>query len=340
MAQQGPPPRRPARLPASGSPEQPAPRQRADEYGDQDPDAGRDPYGGQDPDLDDDQNLPPWAGLSISPRRPAGQGREPPRPRRDDPSPDADELDEFDAAPRTGGRSGRAVATRARMARRKIYTWGGIAIAVAFIGAGAWYFFGPRAAAPRHGNFVTAYQPGDFRSVPNACRVIPDSTLNQYLPGTRARAVSASLGASSTESQCTWTLDARPRYRVLEVTAQAFAPSLLATGNGSATFSAIDSYLAARQGLLRPARASHLPTAAISRLSGLGSTAFSGLQVIRTGGDVTELVTLIVRDHNVLITVGFQGLDHSSHGGYGPVSAGQLRAGTVAAAHEVLAGLH
>jgi hypothetical protein len=335
VAQQGPPPRHPARLPASSWPEQPVTRGQP---------AG---YGGPDPGLDEDfdaEDLPPWAGLSISPRRPPREGRAPSRPRWDDQlPPDADESDEADgfgpAAPRPGRRSGRAVAARARKARRKIYTWGGIAIAAAFIAAGAWHFFGPKAATPRHSDFVTTYQPGDFRSVPNACRVISAATLNQYLPGTRARAVSASLGASRTGSQCTWTLDARPRYRVLEVTAQAYAPSLLATGDGSATFSAVDSYLTARQRLLRPLKASHLPKATMTQVRGLGNVAFSALQVITTGGDITDLVTLVVRDHNALVTIGFQGLDHSSRGRYGPVSVQQLRAGTVAAAREVLAGL-
>ena len=352
MAQQGPPPRRPARLPASGWPEQPATRRRAADYGGQD--RGLDP--GLDDDLDPDE-LPPWAGLSITPRRP-GRASRPPRQDRVSPGPrwaeqvppdadvvdaaypagDADDLGPAGSDP--GWRPRRAVATRARKARRKIYTWGGVAIAVAFIAAGAWHFFGPKAAVPRHSNFVTTYQPGDFRSVPNACQAIPAATLDQYLPGTRARVVSASLGASSTGSQCTWTLDARPLFRVLEVTAQAYGPSLLATGNGSATFSAIDSFAVARQGLASPPKPTHKPKAAITPLPGLGSIAFSALQVVHDGRGRTDLVTVVVRVHNVLVTVAFQGLDHSSRGGYGPVSVPRLRAGAEAAAREVIAGLH
>ncbi len=328
MAQQGPPPR-PARLPAPGWPEEPAPRRRhaAD-------------YGGPDQDLNEDldEDLPPWAGLSISPRRPPGKGRESPLPRYpEQQQPDADAADE--GWPPNEPRTRRAIATRARKARRKILTWGGIAIAVVVIAIGALLIFGPKAAAPRHSDFVTTYQPGDFRSVPNACRVVSAATLNQYLPGTRARAVSA-LGSSRTESQCSWTLDARPLYRVLEVTAQAYAPSLLATGNGSATFSAIDSYGATLQGLASPPKATHFPKATVTQVRGLGNSAFSALQVIRAGGDTTDLVTLVVRDHNALVTVELQGLDHPGRrGGYGPVSVGQLKAGTVAAAREVLAGL-
>jgi hypothetical protein len=72
---------------------------------------------------------------------------------------------------------------------------------------------------------------------------------------------------------------------------------------------------------------------------GLGNSAFSALQVIHASGDTTDLVTLVVRDRNALITVELQGINHSHGGGYGPVSVPQLQAGTVAAAHEVLAGL-
>jgi hypothetical protein len=319
VAQQGPPPRRPARMPASGWPEEPAPRRRAVDYG------------AQDQDLDED--LPPWAGLSVSPRRPPRDGRD--RHAAQFP-PDDDDGDL--AEPRTGLPTRRAIVTRARKARRRIYTWGGIAIAIAVIAAGGWLLFGPKPAVQPHGNFVTTYQPGEFRSVPNACGVVSAATLNQYLPGTRARAVSA-LGGSSTESQCTWTLDARPLYRVLEVTAQSFAPSLLATGNGSATFSAIDSYGNTQQSLASPARATHLPKATVTQVPGLGDSAFSALQVIHASGDTTDLVTLVVRDRNALITVDLQGLNHSHHGGYGPVSVPQLQAGAVAAAREVLAGL-
>ena len=329
MAQQGPPPRRPARLPASGWPDEPAPRRRPADYG------------GHDQDVDEalDEDLPPWAGLSVSPTRPPRRGQQPPGS-RDAQQPPADHADDDDdARPHAVPRTRREIATRARKARRKILTWGVVAIAAAVVAAGAWYSFSPKPPAPRHSDFVTTYQPGDFRKVPNACQVVPATTLNQYLPGTRARVVSASLGSTRTESQCTWTLDAKPLYRVLEVTAQAYAPSLLATGNGSATFSAIDSYRATLRGLTSPPKATHLPQAAVAKLRGLGDSAFSALQVIRAGGDTTDLVTLVVRDHNALVTVVFQGLDHSHHGGYGPVSVGQLRAGTVVAARQVLAGL-
>lgn len=362
MAQQGPPPpRRPARPAASGWPEQSAARRRAAHYS---------PDSGLDDDLDGD-DLPPWAGLSIAPRR-GGRDPRPPRDHRtphepgdprdawpgqgpQSPSPgraarrppDADAYDDAEdgstfgpARPRGGWRPRRAVAARARKARRKIYIWGGVALAAAFTAFGVIMVVRPAAPAPRHDGFVTTYQPGDFRSVPNACRAIPVATLEEYLPGTRARAVSASLGGSRTESQCTWTLDARPLFRVLEVTAQAFAPSLVATGNGSATFSAMDRFGAARQALASPPKATRKPGATITPLAGLGSAAFSALQVMHDGRGRTDLVTLVVRVRNALVTIAFQGLDHSASGGYGPVSVPQLRAGALAAAREVIARLH
>jgi len=173
--------------------------------------------------------------------------------------------------------------------------------------------------------------------VPNACQVISAGTLDQYLPGSRTRVLTA--GSSRTESQCTWTLDARPLFRVLEVTAQAYAPSLLATGNGSATFSAMDDFGSARQGLASPPKATHRPKATIAPLSRLGDAAFSALQVVHDGRGRTDLVTVVVRDRNALVTVASQGLNHPA-GGYGPVSVRQLEAGAVAAARQVLAGLH
>ena len=47
---------------------------------------------------------------------------------------------------------------------------------------------------------------------------------------------------------------------------------------------------------------------------------------------------MVVRDRNVLIIVTMQGQQHG--GGFGPVPAATLRAGALAAAHDVLAGIH
>ena len=181
---------------------------------------------------------------------------------------------------------------------------------------------------------VTSFQPGDIRSAPNACQVVTAATLGQYLPGKRARAV---IQSGRSESQCTWTLDARPVYRVLEVTTQAFAPNLLSTGNGSATFSAIDAYDAALLAMQNPPKAAHRPKAQLGAPGGLGNAAFIALQVWHTGGNTTDFVTVVARKRNALLTVTLEGLDHSARGGYGPVSVTSLQAGALAIAHQVMA---
>ena len=83
--------------------------------------------------------------------------------------------------------------------------------------------------------------------MPNACSAVTAATLSQYLPGRPARGRPESLYGSA-QSLCDWTLDAKPLYRVLEVTVQAYAPSGLASGNGSATFAAKDAYQQALPG--------------------------------------------------------------------------------------------
>jgi hypothetical protein len=184
---------------------------------------------------------------------------------------------------------------------------------------------------------VTTFQPGEFHSVPNACGMASSATISQYLPGKVAR-VSQALG-SATQSQCTWTLDAKPDFRVLSVTAEAFSPSLLASGDGSATFSAIDAYDDALQNLQHPAKKTKAPEAQIGAAVGLGTVGFTALQVFHQGGgDITDEVTVVVRVHNALIIVTMQGQEHGH--GFGSVPDATLRAGALAAAHEAIAALH
>jgi hypothetical protein len=183
--------------------------------------------------------------------------------------------------------------------------------------------------------FVTTYQPGEFRSAPSTCRSVQSATLSQYLPGQRSMVSLPNLPGNS-GNQCNWTLDARPVYRLLEVTAQAFAPSGLATGNGSATAAATDGYVQALRSYQHPAAGSQQPKALITTVPRLGSQAFSAFQVIKAGGDTTDRVTVVARFRNVLITAEFNGLDHASRGRYGPVSPALLKAGATAAATGVL----
>jgi hypothetical protein len=233
---------------------------------------------------------------------------------------------------------GRAQATRARRARRRLHVWGGVAGGAAVIAVGIYLLVASGSgAAPAGANgFVTTYLPGELRSVPDMCTSVSAATLGQYLPGKPTRAALSGLTGNS-GNQCDWTLDHKPVYRLLQVTAQAYAPSGLASGNGSATSAAKDAYAQALQGDSHPVRATHLPPARIAAIRGLGTIAFSAFQVIRAGGDTTDRVTVVARFRNVLITAEFSGLQHARRGGYGPVPPGQLAAGATAAARDALA---
>ena len=344
---QGYPPRRPAGLPADGRrgrPDEPGRRGRPGR--DSPPRADRweqlDAFDGR---LDED--APPWAGPGIHPTGPGGRQRRPPRdpggraavasPDRDWP-PDGGE--DWPPDERAEARRGRRAAARARKSRRRLLVGCGAAVAVAVIAAGVlwvtntWPFQGQTAPAVSS-PVVTTFQPGEFRSVPNACSAVSPALLSQYLPG-QVTKVSQALG-SATQSQCTWTLDRRPDFRVLTVSSQAYAPSLLASGDGSATFSAIDAYGQTLQGLQNPPKGSKAPRAQLGTAVGLGRDAFTALQVFHVAGDTTDEITVVVRDRNVLIDVTMQGQQRG--GGFGPVPVATLRAAALAAAHEVLAGL-
>jgi hypothetical protein len=275
---------------------------------------------------DTDQDLPPWAGLAIYPAGPGRKERRPPG------------AEQAEAAPGRGGRlRGRAAATRARRSKRRLYALSGLAVIVILVVLGVTGnlpFLNSSVKSSNDG-LVTTFQPGDITSAPNACQAVSPATLSQYLPGKRARAV---IRSGRSESQCTWTLDARPVYRVLEVTTQAFAPNLLSTGNGSATFSAIDAYDAALLAMQNPPKAAHRPKAQLGAPGGLGNAAFIALQVWHTGGNTTDFVTVVARKRNALLTVTLQGLDHAARGGYGPVSVTTLQTGALAIAHQVMAG--
>jgi hypothetical protein len=211
-----------------------------------------------------------------------------------------------------------------------------IAVAV-LVGVGVWFLLSggaKPAAAPNP--LVTTFLPGEFRTVPNACTAVTASTLNQYLPGKRVVASPNSLDGGEA-SLCSWTLDHTPLYRLLNVQVQAYTPNGLASGDGSATFAAIDGYTAALRQKTSPPKATHLPKATIAAISGLGTKAFSALQITRSPGIKTDLITVVVRDRNVLLTAVLQG--NSGRGGYGTVSPAQLRAGAIAAARDVLARL-
>ncbi len=167
--------------------------------------------------------------------------------------------------------------------------------------------------------------------MPSTCSSVSTATLGQYLPGRRQIVRPHSLFGAA-QSLCDWT----QATRWLDVTAQAYTPSGLAPGNGSATESAVGAYQQARANLSRPPRKTHLPRATLTAVSGLGQSAFAGLQVAHTAGATTDILTVLARQRNVLVTVVFEA---TSNGRAGSVPAAELRAGAIAAARDILARL-
>lgn len=230
---------------------------------------------------------------------------------------------------------GRARAARARKTKRRSIMLGSLLAVAALVAILVTVLPGAHPSRAGAAGFISTYQPGEFRSAPSTCRSVQAGTLARYLPGRRAMVSLPNLPGSS-GNQCNWTLDQQPVYRLLEVTAQAYAPSGLASGNGSATAAATDAYAQALSSYQHPARGTHQPRAQINSVPRLGSQAFSAFQVITAGGDITDRVTVVVRFRNVLVTAAFNGLAHASRGHYGPVSPSQLKAGADAAAADVL----
>lgn len=305
----------------------------------------------------DSEELPPWAGLAVDPRWADGRSRPQPSTRQPAASPrhpqqpgtyqqEAWEGDGYagpeyqeapgdEPAPRRP--RSRQAAARARRTRRSIHLWGSVLVLAAVIGGGIWLLVrGNSSPARLPDAMVTTFQPGEFKTVPNVCHAVTATTLGQYLPGKRRMASPSSLDGGSS-SLCSWTLDAKSTYRLLNVQAQAYAPSGLASGDGSATFAAIDGYQQALRQKTKPPRASHLPRATITAVPAVGTKAFAAFQQTRSAGITTDLLTVVVRDHNVLVTAVLQG--DSGRGRYAPVQVTQLRAGAIAAARDVLAQL-
>ena len=242
---------------------------------------------------------------------------------------------DIEAIPGRPGRSalrrGRAATTRLRKSRRRVYRLAGVAIVLVVLAAGGWILFGQPKATPSP--YVTTLQAGEFKSVPDACTAVGAAVLGQYLPGP-SRKVTQEQSASN-DSQCSFVIDKKPVFLVLEVSAQAFQPFAAASGDGSATSNAQDNFALARQGLATPPKRSPLPPAVISPIPKMGQQAFAAFQPEHVTGIVTDVVTVVVRERNVLITVSLSGQD-SGHG-FGPVSAATLEAGTRAVAASVLA---
>jgi hypothetical protein len=195
---------------------------------------------------------------------------------------------------------------------------------------------GSKPAPVTPGSLITTFLPGEVQKVPEACPSVPSATLSTYLPGKTKQAAPPALDGAL-DSQCDWTLDQRPTYRLLQLDIRAFTPSGLATGTGSATFAAIDAYASAMQEKQDPAPNTGAPKGQVTVIKGLGTAAFTATQVYQVGGATTDVATTVIRYRNVLVTVILNGLDKSNNGHYGPVSMSQLSAGSQAVARAAFA---
>ena len=234
---------------------------------------------------------------------------------------------------------GRALRAAARRRRRWYYLAGGAVVVVGAVLAVVLLSGRPGPASVTPVALITTFQPGELRQVPNACHVVPPATVAQYLPGTPKVASPLPVNGSA-GSACNWTVDKPPLYRLMQVSMNAYAPDGLASGNGSATRAATDAYDLALQELQAPPKHSPSSRATVQVLSGFGNQAISALQVFHVGGAVTDVATVMVRYHNVVVTVTLDGLARSNHGNYGPVSQSQLAQAALAFAQAAEASLH
>jgi hypothetical protein len=228
--------------------------------------------------------------------------------------------------------------------RRPRLMWliGGGGVIVVAIAVAVYFIFGGNSGSSSvgFGSLVTTFLPGEIQTVPDACNVVSSATISQYMPGGQPDIAAPPLNGGA-DSQCTWTLDDPPTYRVIEADVSAFSPSGLASGDGSATFAAIDAYASDLQTLKSPTAKSGQPKAVIADLAGLGNAAFSATQVFNVNGTTTDKATVIVRYHNVIVTAVVNGLQHAvtKKGTYGPVSMSTLSAAAKQVATQAIAHL-
>lgn len=223
------------------------------------------------------------------------------------------------------------------MARRRLYFWSAITLAAIGAIVAVVAVLDQRSAGQSNtspGPLVTTFLPGEYQSVPQACRAVSPDLLNQYMPGHAVPAAVQPL-AGQPSSECSWTVDKPHRYRFLETEVAAYSPSGLASGNGSATQAARDAFAAASQQKAAPPRSSGQQKATVAPLSGLGQQAFSAQQRYSRGG-VTEVVTVVALQRNALVTVVFEA---RSGARYGQTPVSDLMNGAEAAARDVIGKL-
>jgi hypothetical protein len=273
---------------------------------------------------------PPWPDQQASPypappRYEAPQREVPRQPReqrqpQEEETPSWAEPDSMKAFSERWHRRGREAHREEQQAgqrkRRRLLIAGGVVVALAVAVTAYLLSGGPGAASLGFGNFVTNFLPGELQQVPNPCTAVPAATLQADLPGKPKEAAPPLNSGQSTE--CSWTLDSPPTYRVLDVQFQAYSPSGLASGDGSATFAAEDAFQSFENGYAKPGTQSGLLSSKVADLSGMpGGTvtsAFQATEVFNRGGATQDLAYVYVRYRNVIIRVMAQGLDQSSGG--------------------------
>lgn len=231
-----------------------------------------------------------------------------------------------------------------RRKRTRLYMIGAGVVAVA-VAVGAYFLVGGGGTAANSGvgNLITTFLPGELQQVPNACTAVPKATLSQYLPG-QLKMAEPPLN-SGAQTECTWTLDSPPAYRVLEVYITAYSPNAL-VGNGSATFAATFAAAEDETSLQHPGPKSGEPSAAVANINGLGTSAFSAYQVFNETSNgtqtVTDIASVYVRYRNVIIQVVLNGLakgtgtDGKSYSG---ATQGPLQAAALSVAKQVTAAV-
>jgi len=260
---------------------------------------------------------------SLPPRTPAGSAPEP-----------ADDALSADWPPPARRRGQGRSRGRGRRNRRGPLFWAVPAAIIIVIVVVVVVLIVPGRSTPAPvtpGSLITTFLPGEIQKVPDACPSVPAATVDSYLSGRPKSAAPPPLDGPL-GSQCDWTLDVRPVYRLLQLDIQAYTPNGLASGDGSATFAAIDAYAEAMQQKQDPAPATGAPRGQVTVVPKLGTAAFTATQVYVVGGAITDVATTVIRYRNVLITVVLNGLDRSNNGGYGPVSMPQLSAASLALA--------
>jgi hypothetical protein len=224
----------------------------------------------------------------------------------------------------------RAAAARRRRSKRRLLTWGGVAALIVVLVGGGLYL---TRSHPKGSPYVSTLQKGEFRGVPAACKVLSAATLHQVMAGTPL--VEPVAGVQG-QSECTYTVDVKPAFRILQIQEQAYQPSLATpTGDGSATANAVWNFGWTKNQLARPPKHAAWSAARFSPVSGLGAQAATAFQTSR-GPVATDRFTVLVRYRNVLIQVWAQAQES---GGFGPVPVADLRSAAMTAAKGALAAV-